>query len=225
MKSLSVLALLLALSSVSLPAQRHSKKNSAPSAAFNNARYVYVRAEDGDITRPNLFPEDREAIGDVMDGIRDWKRYVLVTTPGDADLIFVVRKGRLASVQGTAGGSLGSSVPRVSTGSRNPSSVQDPATDDIGARAEVGPPDDMLRVFLPNGDGKRETPIWTGRQDDGLEPPTSRCSGNSASPSNRPTRSIHQPSPRNRDTCPHGHGSRPRAARPTSDPVAPTARL
>ncbi len=130
-----------------------------------------MRAEDGDITRPNLFPEDREAIGDVMDGIRDWKRYVLVTTPGDADLIFVVRKGRLASVQGTAGGSLGSSVPRVSTGSRNPSSVQDPATDDIGARAEVGPPDDMLRVFLPNGDGKRETPIWTGRQDDGLEPP------------------------------------------------------
>ena len=171
MKSLTVLALLLALGSVSLPAQKQSKKNSAPSAAFNNARYVYVRAEVGDITRPNLFPEDREAIGNVMDGIRDWKRYVLVTSPGDADLIFVVRKGRLAAVQGSAGGSLGSSVPRVSVGSRNPSSVQDPASDDIGGRAEVGPPDDMLRVFLPNGDGKRETAIWTGRQDDGLEPP------------------------------------------------------
>ena len=171
MKPLPVLALLVALASVSLPAQKHSKKSSAPSAAFNNARFVYVRAEDGDITRPGLFPEDRQAIADVLDGLRDWNRYAIVTSPGEADLIFVVRKGRLASAQGTAGGSLGSSVPRVSVGSRDPSSVQDPGSEDVGIRGEVGPPDDMLRVFLPNGDGRRGTPIWTGRQDDGLDPP------------------------------------------------------
>jgi len=170
MKPLTVLVLLVALAAVSLPAQKHSKKNSAPSAAFNNAHYIYVRAEDGDITRPNLFPEDRQAIGNVMDGIRDWKRYVLVTTPGDADLIFVVRKGRLAAVQGTAGVSVGSSVPRTSAGSRDPSSAQDPGTD-IGAQAEVGPPDDMLSVYLRNPEGQRGARIWIGRQDDGLNAP------------------------------------------------------
>jgi hypothetical protein len=170
MKSLPIVALLLALGSISLPAQKQSKKTSAPSAVFNNARYVYVQAEDGDITRPGLFPEDRQAIGDVMDGLRKWNRYTLVISPDEADLIFVVRKGRLVAVQGTAGVSLGSSVPRTSAGSRDPSSAQDPGSD-IGARGEVGPPDDMLRVYLRNPDGKRGTLIWTGRQDDGLDTP------------------------------------------------------
>jgi len=170
MKSLSVLALLVALGSVSLPAQKHPKKNSAPSAAFNNARYVYVQAEDGDITRPNLFPEDRQAIADTLDGLRDWNRYGIATTPGDADLIFVVRKGRLVSAQGTVGVSAGSSLPRVGVGSRDPSSSQDSGSD-IGARGEVGPPDDMLSVYLRNPDGKRGARIWIGRQDDGLNAP------------------------------------------------------
>lgn len=171
MKSLAVVTV-LTLGSLSLPAQKQSQKNSAPSAAFNNARYVYVQAEDGDITRPNLLPEDRQAIADVLDGLHDWNRYVVVISPGDADLIFVVRKGRLASVEVNAGGSMRSSVPRTSTGSHGPSSAQqDPGSDDTGVRTDVGPPDDMLRVFLRNGDGKRGAPIWIGRQDGGLDAP------------------------------------------------------
>lgn len=169
MKPIAVAALVLALTSASLSAQKHPKKNTV-SAAFNNAHYVYVQAEDGDITRPNLLPEDRQAIADVQDALRTWNRYVITINAANADLIFVVRKGRLASAQGTAGVSLGSSVPRVSVGSRDPSAAQDPGTD-MGARGEVGPPDDMLRVFLRNDDNKRGAPIWTGRQDDGLDAP------------------------------------------------------
>ena len=34
------------------------KKKSTLPAIFSNARYVYVQAEDGDIMKPGLFPED-----------------------------------------------------------------------------------------------------------------------------------------------------------------------
>ncbi len=170
MKSLTAIALVLAFGSLSLPAQKQSKKNSAPPAVFNNARYVYVQAEDGDITNPRLFPEDRQAISDVLDGLREWNRYAIAITPGDADLIFVVRKGRLLSAQGSVGISRGSSIPRTPSGSRDPTSPQDPGTS-LGVGSEVGPPDDVLWVYMPNGDRKRGTQIWVGRQDDGLDAP------------------------------------------------------
>src|SRR5580693_10671984 len=79
-------------------------------AFFKNAQYVYVEAFDGDIYNPRLIPDDREAIYNVEQGLRKWKRYMLVTQRDQAELLFLVRKGRL--VDATVGAD-------VNVGSRN----------------------------------------------------------------------------------------------------------
>jgi hypothetical protein len=58
---------------------------------FANARFVYVSAYDGDQFNPNLFPEDREAIGRVQDAIRQWGKLTVVYRPQDADVMLVVQ--------------------------------------------------------------------------------------------------------------------------------------
>src|SRR3954447_333613 len=67
------------------------KKADVP-AAFQNARYVYVQAEDGDILNPRLLPEDRQSISDVEDKVREWHRYAITINRSEADLVFVVRR-------------------------------------------------------------------------------------------------------------------------------------
>jgi hypothetical protein len=134
-------------------AQQKTKKHSDVPAVFQNARYVYAEAEAGDITRPGLYPEDREAIADVQQGIQDWDRYHLVTRREDADLVFIVRKGRMVSEQNRLGISGG--PPRQqgpTTQNRQPGQGQ--GDDGFGVGAEVGSSDDMLRVFTTNPDGK-----------------------------------------------------------------------
>ena len=56
-----------------------------------NARYVYVTSYDGDQFKPNLWPEDRQAIAAVQNAIENWGRYVVVYKPADADMILVVQ--------------------------------------------------------------------------------------------------------------------------------------
>jgi len=152
-------------------AQQKSKKHSDLPAVFSNARYVYVQAEDGDIMRPGLYPEDRDAISDVQQGIRDWNRYAVAVNREDADLIFIVRKGRIAGAQGRIGVSGGS--PRQ-PGAPFPGS--DPRQDGIGttvgAAGEVGPPDDLLRVYTQTPDGKLAGPLWSREMKNGLDAPS-----------------------------------------------------
>ena len=100
MKLRTRVALLLLFVAPFAVAQQKSEKHSDLPAVFSNARYVYVQAEDGDIMRPGLYPEDRDAISDVQQGIRDWNRYAVAVNREDADLIFIVRKGRIAGAQG-----------------------------------------------------------------------------------------------------------------------------
>jgi hypothetical protein len=42
----------------------------------------------------------------------------------------------------------------------------------VGAEGEVGPENDMLRVYLVSSDGELTGPIWTREIQDGLDPPT-----------------------------------------------------
>lgn len=58
---------------------------------LTNARYVYVAAFDGDEFNPNLLREDRAAIVNVQDALRQWGRYVIVYRPQDADMIIRVQ--------------------------------------------------------------------------------------------------------------------------------------
>lgn len=158
------------------------KKKDTLSALFSNARYVYVQAEDGDIMKPSLFPEDREAIANVQDALKDWHRYALTLNRGDADLIIIVRKGRLASAQlhgsvstGTAIG-IGSSNPgRNPAGAGNSDPGRNPDRTDggdvVGARTEVGPNDDILRVYALSPQGKLSGPLWSSEMKDGLDAP------------------------------------------------------
>ena len=77
------------------PAQSKKKDPDVP-ALFRQARYVYVEAVDGDAFNPRLYPEDRQAIADVVTALQAWNRYTLATRRQGADLVFVVRKGRVA---------------------------------------------------------------------------------------------------------------------------------
>ena len=107
MKLIVPVALALIVAAPLAVAKDKKKKDLVP-AVFNNARYVYVEAEDGDIMNPRLFPEDREAIVDVEDQLKDWNRYAVTLNQSDADLVMVIRRGRLVSLQGHGGVGIGS---------------------------------------------------------------------------------------------------------------------
>jgi hypothetical protein len=153
------------------------KKPDVP-AVFQTAKYVYVQAEDGDALKPGLYPEDRQAIYDVENKIRDWNRYAITINRDEADLVFIVRKGRLAAAQGNVG--VGN-FPRPQPG-QSPNPVPDPGQSPnqggISGRAgigtEVGPSDDLLRVFILTGDKKLAGPVWAHELDGGLDAPMVR---------------------------------------------------
>lgn len=142
------------------------KKPDVP-AVFQNAKFVYVQALDGDILKPDLFPEDRQAIYDVEDSLRAWKRYVIVLNRDQADLVFVVRKGRLAAVQPHVGVSTG---PRTQPGQAPGQFPTQGSATEVGVRSEVGEPNDMLRVFVQT-DGELKNLVWNRMMDGGLDAP------------------------------------------------------
>ncbi|KAA6457523.1 hypothetical protein DYQ86_22085 [Acidobacteria bacterium AB60] len=136
MKYASRKFLVLLLFPALLPAQSN-KKHSVP-AAFSNARYVWVESMDGDIYRPGLLPEDRQAILDVEDHLRDWKRYGLTANRREADLVFVLRKGRIGSAH--VGVGIGDPPFAPAPGQRSPAGT--PTGNGVGTAVggEAGPP-------------------------------------------------------------------------------------
>jgi hypothetical protein len=174
MKLIPSVALALALVAP-LALAKDKKKKDVP-AILNTARFVYVEAEDGDIMNPRLFPEDREAIADVQDELKDWNRYAVALNQPDADLVMVVRKGRLVGAQAHGGVGIGTG-PELGgnyPGSRNPADPNNRGrgvSTEVGARAEAGPSEDMLRVYAVNPDGSRGALLWTGAMQDGLSAP------------------------------------------------------
>jgi hypothetical protein len=171
MKVAGILALVL-LSTLAL-AQNQNRKKTVP-AIFDHARYVWVESMDGDIFTPTLLPADRRAIVDVQNALQKWGRYVLCGYRKDADLIFVVRTGRVA--EGKTGVSVGNpgSVPP-----HNPNSGQqqhpvgtapDPMGTEVMLGGAVGPPNDLLQVFRGNN-RESGTQVWLRTEKDGLESP------------------------------------------------------
>jgi hypothetical protein len=143
-------------------AQKKNKKASVP-AVFGNARYVFVQAEDGDIYNPHLMPEDRQAISDVQNALRDWGRYALTPDQDGAELVFIVRKGRAADAK--LGGTVGTPSPGPYPG--NPRQTGPGVT--VGGG--VGPPDDFLEIRMRDHDGNLSGPIWEHSLMDGLNGP------------------------------------------------------
>jgi hypothetical protein len=153
------------------------KKPDLP-AVFQTAKYVYVQAEDGDVLKPGLYPEDRQAIYDVENKIRDWNRYVITINRDEADLVFIVRKGRLAAAQGNVGvGNFPAPQPGQSPipgPDARPVPTQGGISERAGVGTEVGPSDDLLRVFMLTGDKKLSGPLWARELDGGLDAPMVR---------------------------------------------------
>jgi hypothetical protein len=174
MKPLKWMFVLLLLLPAFTLAQKKPKKPSVP-AVFAQARYAYVQATDGNEFDPRLFPEDREAIANVENALRGWGRYSLTVRREDADIVFVVRKGRLASAQETVNVNR---VPGASTepnpspgpaqqGGQFPGQISNAGTE-MGTSGEVGPPEDLLEVRLRNADGSLSNPLWMRSLEDGL---------------------------------------------------------
>jgi hypothetical protein len=157
----------LFLPAVAFAGDKGKKKKTVP-AVLGTAKYVYVQAEDGDVYKPGLLNEDRQAIVDVENALRKWNRYTITARPSDAELIFYVRKGRLASA--TVGGTVGTPGGR----GRGPFPGQ-PRTGGVGVGGttggEAGPPDDLLEVRMRNTEGELSAPIWLRSQPDGLNTP------------------------------------------------------
>jgi hypothetical protein len=170
-RSLILMVALVALAGAQ--AQKKPKKPQVP-AVFENARYVYVQAQDGNEFRPGLFPDDRQAIADVEDGLRDWNRYVLTMDRERAELVFVIRKGRVVGAQMRSNVGIGTqrTQPNAQPG-QNPG--QDPGQagggDALGARTEVGSDEDALQVFITDPDGHLKAQVWQELMADGLDGP------------------------------------------------------
>jgi hypothetical protein len=165
MKLRMTIALFLTLAPALVLSQGKPKKTYKVPAVFNQARYVYVEALDGQEFDPRLDPVDRNAIIDVEKALNDWNRYVQTTRRDQADLIFVVRKGRLAT--GEVDARMGSGTPGF-TGRPAGGQGSGPG---VAVGGEVGPPDDLLEVFLPGPNDPRGTKLWERTLPDGLDPP------------------------------------------------------
>jgi len=159
-------------------AQKKPKKPDIP-AALAQARFVYVEAMDGGEFDRDLSPADRIAIADARDYLKAWGRYTISYERDKAELIFVVRKGRLAEADADVGIGNGQD-PNFPSASQGP--MGQPGTQNqnrqrqrdmtMGVGGEVGPADDLLQVCLFNVDnGKRSGPLWIRTQAHGLSAP------------------------------------------------------
>ena len=167
MKLLKTITLCLVLAPALATVQAKTKKPYKLPAMFNQARYVYVEAVAGQEFDPRLDPYDRQAIADVNKALDDWNRYVLTTRRDQADLIFVVRKGRVAEANV---GVQVSSGPQGGPG--RPTNGPLPGNG-VGTSVggEVGPADDLLEVYLPNPTDAHGTLLWQHTRADGLNTP------------------------------------------------------
>ncbi|HKW63189.1 MAG TPA: hypothetical protein VJN89_11630 [Candidatus Acidoferrum sp.] len=145
-------------------AAKAEDKNPIP-AVIKSATYVYVTTYYGDVFSPEVMPDDRHAVQNVQSAIEKWGRYKLVYNRGEADLLLVVRAGRLAEVKG--GVQVSTTTQRVGdTTSRVHGSAES-----IGG--EVGDPHDTLEVYMAS-QGINGPPMWRGRALDGLKAPEMR---------------------------------------------------
>jgi len=165
MKPLKTITLFLVLVPAVATLQANTKKPYKLPALFNQARYVYVEAVAGQEFDPRLDPDDRQAIADVDKALHDWNRYVLTIRREQADLIFVVRKGRLVTAK--VGVQVGSG-PQGAPG--RPADGPFPGNG-VAVGGDVGPADDLLEVYVPNPNDAQGALLWQRTLPDGLNPP------------------------------------------------------
>jgi hypothetical protein len=107
-----------------LSAGAKNKKDAQIPQLFCQAQYVWVQTVNGDPLNPNVVPEDRTAANALIAQLQGWKRYVVVKDPQQADLVWVVRTGRAATLGGgNHGGGPGAANQDPSGMDSNPSGM------------------------------------------------------------------------------------------------------
>ena len=165
-------AILSLLSAVAIlwPVLAHAKKHPNVPEEFESAKTVFVETQEGDITDLNLDREDRKAILDIQDGFEKWGRYSLSRSRLDADLIVVLRKGRVWRDPSSNSTLPGSRTPSARPPLQNPADAStgpDGSTSQDGFRREK----DRLGIYTLQSNGKLKGPIWSDEVDRGLESP------------------------------------------------------
>ena len=141
-----------------------------------SAQYVLVTTDFGDPAEqplnPHIMPEDRQAVADVQRAIEKWGKYSIALRRQDADLIIVVRKGRVAEAL------VGARVHASSRPSNNPGQPDGNAGGTSirpEGEGDFGDPQDMIAVYSADlGNEANSPPLWRGRRTDGLNPPQMR---------------------------------------------------
>jgi hypothetical protein len=129
-----------------------------------NSKFVLVTTYFGDErTNPRMMPDDRKAQADVEDALRKWGRYIVVYKRNEADLIILVRKGRVAEAL------VGIRVHHGSEASRIPGTNVGP-TGNADASTTT---EDMLALYDAKT-GIDAPPLWRGIEAQGLNPPEMR---------------------------------------------------
>jgi hypothetical protein len=190
--------LLVLMGGMAVTAHAKNKKDAVP-RLFCQARYAYVQTVNGDPLSPNVVPEDRTAANALIAQIGDWKRYVVVKDPSQADLVFVVRTGRVATLGSNNGGNSGGGRQNPNAGmNQDPSGMSATPNgaggqgrggmsgsmggvdDELsaasnnnrnGSNASLGSPNDILAIYQrPNGE-PLTSPLWQRTEKNGLQAP------------------------------------------------------
>jgi hypothetical protein len=156
---------LLLVLAVSLSLSASAQKKKEPKRELPDqvlvARFVYVTGWHGGLYDSRTPPEERSAIMRVQKALDDWPRYRLAYCPEQADIMLVVKPGKLGMVQGGVrvgpGGpeyppppskpcfGYSEAIDRATTGGREMDIMNG---QDLGYGAEAGSPDDFLMLTL-----------------------------------------------------------------------------
>jgi len=141
------------------------KKEAEIPKIFTTSQFVFVETVYGAVNDtpvdPRISAEDRTAVSRVEEALRTWGRYQLAFRRSEADLVFVVRKGRIADAHAGV---------RVSRGPRSPGGPSQTAGGPAYG-SEAGSPYDVLFVYTRSPDGSLVSPHWDRTLDHGLDAP------------------------------------------------------
>jgi hypothetical protein len=129
------------------------------------AQYVYVTGWHGDLLDPRTPAAEKDAISRVQSAVHEWGRYKLAYQPEQADLMLVVKPGRLGMVQGGVGGLGG---PDIVMGTPPPQG-RPTGSANIGYGADAGSPTDYLMVSLFPGNPIDASYAWKRAGYNGLQ--------------------------------------------------------
>jgi hypothetical protein len=107
-----------------------------------------------------------------QNALQTWRRYWVTVKRREAEILVVVRKGRIASINASVGGNIGTgpgeSGSHDDLGSNRPRAE---GGDKAGVGPEIAGRDDIFFVYLVNENGSLIGPMWIRHQKNGLDTP------------------------------------------------------